>query len=86
MIYAKDFSLFNSMNSLEIGHPKMDLHFEYQNAITYKKAINNKLVKEYKSLDYNDILNLVDHLLIKEVQWLKGASPIQTLYSFMYDS
>ena len=83
MIYSKDFNLLNSMNSLEIGHPKMDLHFDFQKAITYKKAISTNQIKDYKNLEYIDIINLVDHLMTKEVLWLSGASPLQTIFTFM---
>ena len=83
MIYSKDFTLLDSMNSLEIGHPKMDLHYDFQKSITFKKAIKSSQIKDYKSLDYIDIINVMDQLQIKEVLWLNGASPLQTIFTLM---
>ena len=56
MIYSKDFNLLNSMNSLEIGHPKMDLHYDFQKAITYKKALITNQIKDYDYLNYVDMI------------------------------
>ncbi len=50
-----DFNLEETMNSVELNHFKMDPHFQYREANTYKKLIRLNKIDAIKDLDLKKV-------------------------------
>jgi hypothetical protein len=79
-----DFNLEETMNCVELNHPKMDYHYNYKSANTYKKLHKQGLVKKITDLSFEESLSLIDNLFQKEVLWINGNPIYQTVFTLMY--
>ncbi len=55
MIKTDDFSLEDTMNSVELDHYKMDTHSNYYEVNTYRKLIREGKVKCMEDLNYEEV-------------------------------
>lgn len=84
MVHTEDFTLEETMNSVELDHFKMDAHFNYTEAGTYKKLFRLGKVKRMSDLSYKETLSLIDNLMIREMMWLNGAPIYQSIFNLVY--
>jgi hypothetical protein len=84
MIHTEDFTLEETMNSVELDHFKMDAHFNYKEAGTFRKLFKLGKVKKMSDLSDKETLSLIDNLLIREIMWLNGAPIYQSIFNLVY--
>jgi hypothetical protein len=66
-----DFNLEDTMNSVEVNHYKMDPHYNYKEANTYRKLIRLNKIDPMKDLDLkkvNIFINIIITLLAKLIK------------------
>lgn len=80
----KDFSLHNTVSSLELMDPKMDSGMNYSKILSLKAAEEKNLLIPSSELKPETVLFLMDKLLIAELLHYQGHTLIQTLYSCYY--
>lgn len=83
-VHTEKFNYEETMSAVEIDHPKMDPHYRYNEEMTYKKGIRQGRIKSITQLEEKEILSIMDNLMMKEVQWLRGGSINLTLMTFLY--
>lgn len=84
MIHTDDFTLEETMNSVELNHYKMDSHYNYTEANTYKKLLKEGKIKKIEDLSGEEVLALIDNLTIKEMMWMYGNPIYQTIFTLVY--
>jgi len=55
MVTTKDFTLEETMNSVELNHQKMDSHYNYYEAQTYKKLLREEKIKKIYDLNNEEV-------------------------------
>lgn len=55
MIHTQDFTLEETMNSVELDHYKMDSHYNFKNALTYKVLLREGKIKSIDKLNYEEV-------------------------------
>lgn len=83
-VHTEKFNYEETMSAVEIDHPKMDPHYRYNEEMTYKKGVRLGRIKSITQLEEKEILSIMDNLMMKEVQWLRGGSINLTLMTFLY--
>jgi hypothetical protein len=86
MIHTDDFTLEETMNSVELDHFKMDSHYNFKAALTYKRLLREGRIKNIKDLNLTETLSLIDNLFILETMWKYGHPIYQTIFNLVYFS
>jgi len=55
MLHTREFNLHDSMLSIELGDPKMDLKVKLEECVTLEKALTNKTVKKPQDLTIKEV-------------------------------
>jgi hypothetical protein len=55
MIHTPDFTLAETMSSVELNHVKMDPHFNNREANTFTKLLREQRVKKIEDLTYREV-------------------------------
>ena len=66
MIHTSDFTLAETMSSVELNHMKMDPHFNNREANTFAKLLREGKVKNMEDLTYREVrsslnINIIRH-------------------------
>lgn len=83
LLHSVDFSLYEVMSAIEIMNPSMDPGAR-ENSVSRKSGIvqSTQQLREWiKSLTFEEVLTLMDQMFMNLINWLKGSSLHQTLYS-----
>jgi len=84
MLAVPQFKLEKTMSGFEAMNPKMDVRKDARSAMTPKRALKEKIIKEAKDLTLADVLGILDEMMCKFVQWMHGATVAQTIYNCLY--
>ncbi len=55
MAHTDDFTLEETMNSVELDHFKMDSHYNFKSAMTYKRLLKEGKVKKIEDLNFIEV-------------------------------
>lgn len=80
----KDFSLHNTVSSIELMDPKMDSGMNYSKILSLEAAIEKNLLIPSAELKPEAVIFLIDKLINAELLHYQGHTLIQTLYSCYY--
>ena len=56
MIHTSDFTLAETMASVQLNHFKMDPHFNNREANTFKKLLRDAKIKNIEDLTYREVI------------------------------
>ena len=64
MIHTDDFTLEETMNAVELDHFKMDSHYNYKGANTYRKLLREGKIMKMEDLTYEEVSLLIKYFII----------------------
>ena len=83
MVHDQQFSLFDAMNAIEIGDPKMDIGLLYERPAT---SVSELARAGTAPIDVNEktIVAIGDRLVQMEATWLSGSILGMTVFTCLY--
>ena len=82
MINTSDFSLFDSMNAVELMDPKMDQCCGFDMSKKDDDLLNPKTLPD--TININHVMKIIKKLISYEAAYLDGASVLETTHHCIY--